>query len=717
MKMSRAAFLLLAVLVRTQAIAVEIPRRPITVADTIGMTRLVEPRFSPDVSDDERDANRLAHFSPDGKRFVFLLRKGDLKNDSNQFSLFLVETPAIFNSPKPRTLLTMASSSNRDAIRNVKWIDNDILAFIGEDPGEIPQVFTFDIKRRHLTRRTHSPTTVTGYDIRPDGSAILFVADPLPRKTQHEEVVIAGQALSEVLAGNDRDISPWHDSQLFLQQTGKLPSLIKIPAGDVIDPDCPLSFSPNGRHALIGASVQHLPAAWLDYDDIGLFERTIAKPGEVEPFSVNRYLLLDIQRRAISSLLDAPQLGFPLIVWSPTGESVYLRRAHLSLDATNDAERRLRRSGHFDVEVSLPSRKYRKVAENDLPVKPIHQAPIELALDQDPNTPPKLYITDRTSHQKALLFDLNPQFNELEFGRVETIEWEVSGAKLIAGLYLPPDYQPGKPYPLVIQTHGFMPGEFSMDGRSEWSSAFAARSLAAQGILVLQAQNFKDYEKDHDRVGDDRSLGATTKESFKNFNELLYEGAIDLLYKKGMIDRNRVGIAGFSRTVCFVTYVLTHSKYQFAAASLVDGVDGGYFQHILYSPFDPAGVRDSEDLNGGVPPFGEGINLWLKNSPSFSFDKVDTPVRLQANNRQGVLEQWEWYAALLLLNKPVDFVLIPDEGDGDNHLLVKPWERKIAQQGLVDWFRFWLKDEEDADSAKIGQYARWRVLRTHTIHK
>jgi hypothetical protein len=29
----------------------------------------------------------------------------------------------------------------------------------------------------------------------------------------------------------------------------------------------------------------------------------------------------------------------------------------------------------------------------------------------------------------------------------------------------------------------------------------------------------------------------------------------------------------------------------------------------------------------------------------------------------------------------------------------------------LDWFRFWLKGEEDPDPAKAEQYARWRELR------
>jgi hypothetical protein len=36
----------------------------------------------------------------------------------------------------------------------------------------------------------------------------------------------------------------------------------------------------------------------------------------------------------------------------------------------------------------------------------------------------------------------------------------------------------------------------------------------------------------------------------------------------------------------------------------------------------------------------------------------------------------------------------------------------VAQQNIVDWFTFWLKDEVDPDPAKAGQYARWRELRT-----
>jgi hypothetical protein len=57
--------------------------------------------------------------------------------------------------------------------------------------------------------------------------------------------------------------------------------------------------------------------------------------------------------------------------------------------------------------------------------------------------------------------------------------------------------------------------------------------------------------------------------------------------------------------------------------------------------------------------------------------------------------------------RPVDFIYLPN----GTHLLSKPTERLVSQQGNVDWFCFWLKGEEDPDPAKAEQYERWRELR------
>jgi hypothetical protein len=40
----------------------------------------------------------------------------------------------------------------------------------------------------------------------------------------------------------------------------------------------------------------------------------------------------------------------------------------------------------------------------------------------------------------------------------------------------------------------------------------------------------------------------------------------------------------------------------------------------------------------------------------------------------------------------------------DEHVLTNPAARKAFQGGSVDWFRFWLRDEEDPKAAKKEQY-------------
>ena len=59
------------------------------------------------------------------------------------------------------------------------------------------------------------------------------------------------------------------------------------------------------------------------------------------------------------------------------------------------------------------------------------------------------------------------------------------------------------------------------------------------------------------------------------------------------------------------------------------------------------------------------------------------------------------------MGKPVEWIYIPD----GLHPLQKPLERIASQEGNVDWFRFWLKGEEDSDPGKADQYRYWRELR------
>ncbi len=170
------------------------------------------------------------------------------------------------------------------------------------------------------------------------------------------------------------------------------------------------------------------------------------------------------------------------------------------------------------------------------------------------------------------------------------------------------------------------------------------------------------------------------------------------------MDQKRIGIIGFSRTCFYVMETLTtSSSLHIKAASVTDGVMLDYFQYILV----PQRMWKEANTIMGAPPFGEGLQQWLKRSPGFNLDKINAPLLVVGAGPEGLLAMWLPYSGLHYLEKPVDLIQL----NTHEHVLTNPAVRMASQGGSVDWFRFWLQDYEDPDPAKAEQYARWRELR------
>jgi dipeptidyl aminopeptidase/acylaminoacyl peptidase len=308
---------------------------------------------------------------------------------------------------------------------------------------------------------------------------------------------------------------------------------------------------------------------------------------------------------------------------------------------------------------------------------------LQVVVKQTFDRPPVLVATDKRTFR--VIWDPNPQLNNIELGQAKIYAWkDKEGREWKSGLFEPTNYKPGQRYPLVIQTHGFEESEFRPSG--VFPTAFAARALAATGMAVLQVG------------GDCPVLTVDEGPCFVSG----YETAANQLVSEGLVDPERIGIIGFSRGCFHVMEALTKGSLHFSAASITDGVMENYLQYMMW--LDPNNESDSMI---GAKPFGEGLQQWLKLSPGFNLDKVNAPLLINGRGSFGVLGMWEPYAGLRYLHKPVDLVML----NTDEHILTNPAVRMASQGGTVDWFRFWLKDEEDPDPAKAEQYARWRELR------
>ena len=718
-------------------------KRPVTVPDFIQMTRFGDPLYDLGVS----SKGLVAKFSPDGKRFVVVLRKGNLETNTNEYSLLLFETDEVFHSPTSRVLLSMSSSSNRPAIQNVVWMeDNDTILFLGENPGETTQLYSLQCSSMELKKITHHATNLTSFVATANGSEIVFAAENpwlsfANENSARHGIAVTSESLDELIAGRHGG-GETDDHALFMKQAGS-EAETRINTEGRVWLGNEMWLSPDGRHLVLQTDANKVPDTWTEYDDpfFKEFKHPVYAPGAST--LILQYEVVDLRTGASRLLLDAPippNLGSE-VAWSPDSQSVIVSDMYLPLNIDDAAERVLRKTHTFLVEVKIPSREFVKISGEDLrlldwdaksnnvvcdvgridsltgkttpkayfrksnandnatwsrssiPQEQAKGVPAwpDIVLEENMNQPPRIFAIDPGTGQKSLLMDLNPQFQELALARVEEIVWKTAHHDEIkAGLYWPLNYVVGKKYPLVIQTHAWSPDRFWIDG--PYTTAFAAQALAGKGFFVLQVNDI------------DPHVFETSKEVPAAM--ALYDDAIGFLASKGLIDPDRVGLTGFSRSYWYVTYALTHSKHHFAAADVADGFDGSYFQYMVWSNTDQTFARGFDRMNG-APPFGKGLLKWLKVSPAFLMDKIDTPLRIQTLYPNSLLLDWHWFSGLTTLGKPVELIYTPD----GTHILEKPWDRMISQQGDVDWFCFWLKGEEDPDPAKTEQYKRWHNLR------
>jgi dipeptidyl aminopeptidase/acylaminoacyl peptidase len=138
----------------------------------------------------------------------------------------------------------------------------------------------------------------------------------------------------------------------------------------------------------------------------------------------------------------------------------------------------------------------------------------------------------------------------------------------------------------------------------------------------------------------------------------------------------------------------------------VSGASGAYSPYFYYMA--PRRFQDdffSRNGEGGWPE-GKSKANWKQEAPELNADRIDVPV-LNNDPDSEFLEDLALYTSLRDLGRPVELFIYPDE----LHVVNQPKHRYQIYERNLDWFRFWLKGEEDANPAKADQYIRWRELR------
>jgi len=677
--------------------------------------------------------HRPAIFSGAGDRFVFVLERGILARNTVSASLVLFRTDRIFDAARPDTLLTRESATNRPAIGEIRWLPGDTaLTFLADDARGVTQVHLLHLGSRAVRQLTRSSVAIESYAFTPAGRRLLTYAagvqldSALVRQRRGSGFAVEQTDLRPLLRGDWGHPGGGDHVEVAVTTLATGRSTI-LRMGELVECTGAPEIASTGRYAVWRCTLPAIPAHWREHENNG-----------IRGFAVAPVLaLLDLDRGVAEPLLDVPWHRAEAS-WTPDGATILVRNTLLPRTGVDAAEREARLNLRSTVLIDPGSRAMTILARRDslalagwdapgnqlvlrstggapatlgfrregqtwreVPASEVRVAPpragraagLDVRIEEDLNTPPKV-VAVAEDGRRSVIFEPNPQFAGLAFGRQEHLRWQTRDGEWDAGLYYPVGYTPGQRYPLVIQTHGFSPDRFQIEGYAY--TGYAGQALAGQGFVVLQVG-------DGPRAAMRRAL--TTPDEGP-FNQRGLEAAIDTLVQRGLVDRNRVGLQGWSRTTFHVRHMLSHSTYPIAAALISDGVDFSYFRYLI----DGDLFRSSGESIGGGIPIGETLRTWQERIPTLAADRFKAPVLIEAiawPGGGGPLTQWELFILLRRLGKPVEMLYYPD----GSHNLIKPGERMTSQGGAVDWFRFWLKGEEDPDPAKADQYARWRRMR------
>lgn len=268
----------------------------------------------------------------------------------------------------------------------------------------------------------------------------------------------------------------------------------------------------------------------------------------------------------------------------------------------------------------------------------------------------------------------------------------------------PRDHDARKRYPAIVVTHGTDADQRFAVQENQWD--YPVQMLAERGYVVLLIND--PATRQSVEIRDAYEAWALERAALapEDMRELLwlsgvasFEAAVEQLAAKGIIDKDRVGIAGYSRGSQMVNVAMTQSKVFRAASS----GDGAYLEPV-YEPDMPESYRS---VFGGSPLDAKFLPNYRALSPSLRAAEACGAILQQvAAPHTGAID---FYKALRKAGVPAQLSLFPGESDSsdETHIFHIPSNRLAAMQENIAWFDYWLKGERDPASPSASRYGEW----------
>jgi dipeptidyl aminopeptidase/acylaminoacyl peptidase len=320
--------------------------------------------------------------------------------------------------------------------------------------------------------------------------------------------------------------------------------------------------------------------------------------------------------------------------------------------------------------------KFTTLTQGDQAVTSFRTTPDGSKLVYNISTPTRigdLYLLERPGSNSKQLTHLNDElFSQVNLTEPEEIWYQsFDGKRIQAWVQKPPNFEPTKKYPLILNIHGGPHAAygFIFDHEFQW--------MAAKGYVVL-------YPNPRGSTSYGQDFGNIIQYNYPGDDHKDLMAGVDELIQRGYIDEKRLGITGGSGGGVLTNWAIGHTTRFAAAVSQRDISDwSSWWYSADFTQFQPYWFKGSpwEDTD------------FQRRSPITYVDKVTTPLML-------ILGEADWrtptgsggeqmFRALKYRKIPTVMVRFPNE----SHELSRsglPWHRIERLQHIVGWFDKWL---------------------------
>ena len=289
---------------------------------------------------------------------------------------------------------------------------------------------------------------------------------------------------------------------------------------------------------------------------------------------------------------------------------------------------------------------------------------------------PDLIHTDMSFGDQRIFTNANPQQSEYAWGSIELVEWTRDNGEVTKGLLVKPEnFDPEKKYPMIVNFY-----EKSSDGLHRHRAPYPHRSTI----------NYS-YYTNKGYVIFNPDVHYTNGYPGQSCYDAVVSGTKAMI-EKGFIDSTRIGLQGHSWGGYQIAHLVTKTDMFKCAESgapvvnMISAYGGIRWGSGMSRMFQ---YEQTQSRLGAT--LWERPDLYMENSPIFNIDKVNTPVLILHNDKDGAVPWYqgiEFFVAMRRLGKPCWMLNYNDEP----HWPLKRPNRLDFNKRMEQFFDHYLMD-------------------------